>query len=138
MTENSWEQFIETCRQGLAHTQQELKEIDLLIQQTSSELDRLMQANTHAVARRRQIESSFDTVPREDIRRAYTNLIESQQRLFTMRGQLEKLQSDQKHLCTTALLNHSPTLSFRLRFVNGSLIVTQREFGPSWPNSRTV
>ena len=98
MTENSWEQFIETCRQGLAHTQQELKEIDLLIQQTSSELDRLMQANTHAVARRRQIESSFDTVPREDIRRAYTNLIESQQRLFTMRGQLEKLQSDQKHL----------------------------------------
>lgn len=98
MTENSWEQFIETCRQGLARTQQELKEIDLLIQQTSSELNRLMQANTHAVARRRQIESSFDTVPREDIRKVYTNLIESQQRLFTMRGQLEKLQSDQKHL----------------------------------------
>lgn len=102
MVENSWEQFTDFCRRGAEQIQQELKEIDMLIQQTSSEVDRFMQANARAVARTRQIESSFDTVPREDIRKAYNSLVENQQRLFTMRGQLEKLQSDQKHLTRIA------------------------------------
>ncbi|MBN1246462.1 MAG: sensor histidine kinase [Anaerolineae bacterium] len=104
MTETNWEQFTDFCRRGTNQMQQELKEIDMLIQQTSSEVDRFMQTNARAVARTRQIESSFDTVPREDIRKAYSSLIENQQRLFTMRGQLEKLQSDQKHLTRIAEL----------------------------------
>jgi len=37
-------------------------------------------------------------VPREDIKEGYEALINAQQRLFTMRGQLEKLQSDQRNL----------------------------------------
>ncbi|MBN1872915.1 MAG: sensor histidine kinase [Anaerolineae bacterium] len=98
MTDNTWEQFIDSCRRGYEQIQQELKEVDMLIQQTSSEVDRFMQSNSRAVARARQIEGSFDTAPRDDIKVAYTTLIENQQRLFTMRGQLEKLQSDQKHL----------------------------------------
>lgn len=104
MVESSWDQFTDFCRRGSAQIQKELKEIDMLIQQTSSEVDRFMQANARAVARTRQIESSFETVPREDIRKAYNALIENQQRLFTMRGQLEKLQSDQKHLTRIAEL----------------------------------
>jgi two-component system, NarL family, sensor histidine kinase DegS len=104
MSESSWDQFTEFCRRGSEQIQRELKEIDLLIQQTSSEVDRYMQANTRAVARMRQIESSFDTAPREDIRKGYSTLVENQQRLFTMRGQLEKLQSDQKHLTRIAEL----------------------------------
>jgi two-component system sensor histidine kinase DegS len=98
MPENSWEQFTEACQLGYEQTQQELKEIDMLIQQTSSEVERFMQTNSRAVARTRQIEAQFDTVPRDDIQKTYTRLIENQQRLFTMRGQLEKLQSDQKNL----------------------------------------
>lgn len=98
MTENSWEQFADLSRRNAEQVQQQLKEIDMLIQQTSTEVDRFMQANARAVARTRQVESAFDTVPREDIRKAYETLIENQQRLFTMRGQLEKLQSDQRHL----------------------------------------
>jgi two-component system, NarL family, sensor histidine kinase DegS len=104
MVENNWEQFTDFCRRGATQIQQELKEIDMLIQQTSSEVDRFMQANARAVARTRQVESSFDTVPRDDIRKAYNSLIENQQRLFTMRGQLEKLQSDQRHLTRIAEL----------------------------------
>ncbi len=104
MVESSWDQFADFCRRGSAQIQKELKEIDMLIQQTSSEVDRFMQANARAVARTRQIESSFETVPREDIRTAYNALIENQRRLFTMRGQLEKLQSDQKHLTRIAEL----------------------------------
>ncbi len=104
MNESSWDQFAEFCRRGSEQIQRELKEIDMLIQQTSSEVDRYMQSNTRAVARMRQVESSFDTAPRDDIRRSYSALVENQQRLFTMRGQLEKLQSDQKHLTRIAEL----------------------------------
>ncbi len=97
MAEDKWSQFIDSCRQQQERLQQELKEVDMLIQQTSTEVDRLVQRNARAVATVRQIESQFDTVPREDIQSAYNALVESQQRLFTMRGQLEKLQSDQKN-----------------------------------------
>lgn len=94
----SVEQLFEDYRQDYEQTQAELKEIDLLIQQTSTEVDRLAQRNAQATNRLRQVESVFDTVPRDDIRDAYSTVQDAQQRLFTMRGQLEKLQSDQRHL----------------------------------------
>ncbi|HEC34007.1 MAG TPA: sensor histidine kinase, partial [Chloroflexi bacterium] len=97
-TGSSFQQLLEECRKEYEQTQIGLKEIDLLIQQTTAEVDRLSQRNTQATNRLRQVESLFDTMPREDIREAYTAVLETQQRLFTMRGQLEKLQSDQRNL----------------------------------------
>ena len=94
----SLQQVLEEYRKEYEQIQGELKEIDLLIQQTASEVDRMAQRNAQATNRLRQVESSFDSVPREDIREAYSAVQSVQQRLFTMRGQLEKLQSDQKHL----------------------------------------
>lgn len=90
--------FLEECRREYVQVQSELKEVDLLIQQTASEVDRLAQRGTQAANRLQQVEAHFDTIPRQDIRDAYQALMENQQRLFTMRGQLEKLQSDQRHL----------------------------------------
>ncbi len=90
--------FLEECRKEYAQVQAELKEVDMLIQQTASEVDRLAQRSTQAANHLQQVEAHFDTVPRQDIREAYQALVETQQRLFTMRGQLEKLQSDQRHL----------------------------------------
>jgi len=98
MPDIDWNQFTEYCRKEHGKVQEQLKEVDMLIEQTSSEVDRLVQRNARAVGRQRQIEAQFDTVPRADIRDTYADLVENQQRLFTMRGQLEKLQSDQKHL----------------------------------------
>lgn len=93
-----FQQFLEECRKEHEQTQTELKEIDLLIQQTVGEIDRMSQRSVQAGNRMRQVETVFDTIPREDIREAYTAVLETQQRLFTMRGQLEKLQSDQRRL----------------------------------------
>lgn len=104
MTDDVWSQFLEACRRGYERVQQELKEVDMLIQQTSAEVDRLVQKNARAAARVRQVESQFDTVPRDDIKATYSAMLENQQRLFTMRGQLEKLQSDQKNLTRVAEL----------------------------------
>ena len=94
----SFDQLLSECAEEQERTQQELKEIDLLVQQTMGEVERLAQRNTQVTNRLRQIEATLDTVPREDIREAYSAVLETQQRLFTMQGQLEKLQSNQKHM----------------------------------------
>ncbi len=98
MAENDWDSFVAQCREDLANVERELKEVMMLVQQTSMEIERLMQSNVRAVSRVRQVEAQFDTIPRDDIKSAYNTLLENQMRLFTMRGQLEKLQSDQRHL----------------------------------------
>jgi two-component system sensor histidine kinase DegS len=94
----SFEEFLEECGREYEQAQRELKEVDLLIQQTTSEVERLAQRNTQVSNRMRQIEAALDTVPREDIREMYSTVLDTQQRLFTMRGQLEKLQSNQRSM----------------------------------------
>jgi two-component system sensor histidine kinase DegS len=79
-------------------TQKKLKELDVSIQQISGEVDRLAQRNVQIANRLRQVEVNLDTVPRSDIQEVYTASQDAQQRLFMMKGQLEKLQSDQAHL----------------------------------------
>ncbi len=92
------QQLVDTTRIDLEQAQKELKEIDLLIQQTSSEVDRLEQRNAQAVNHLKQLEATLDTVPRVDLQAAYTATQEAQKRMLLMRGQLEKLQSDQHNL----------------------------------------
>ncbi len=92
------QEFIETSRAELEQVRNEMKEIGLLVEQSQGEVDKLAQRNASITAHLHQLQAHFDTVPREDIRSAYEASQDAQQRLFTMRGQLEKLQSDQVHL----------------------------------------
>jgi two-component system sensor histidine kinase DegS len=78
--------------------QRELREIDILIKQSAAEVERHAQRNAQVSSYVRQLEPNFETTPRSDIKEAYEALLNAQQRLFTMRGQLEKLQSDQRNL----------------------------------------
>ncbi len=96
-----FEAFVEACSEEYEKTQRGLKEIDLLIEQTADEVERLARRNTQATNQLRHVEASIDTVPRGDIQEAYTTVLETQQRLFTMQGQLEKLQSDQRNTTRT-------------------------------------
>ena len=95
-------------------TQKELKEIDLLIQQTSAEVERLVQRDAQLNNYVRQMEINFDTIPRSDIKEAYEALNRNYQRLYTFRGQLEKLQSDQRNLERLSETQH-----LFLRLTNG-------------------
>jgi two-component system sensor histidine kinase DegS len=79
-------------------TLQELREIDMLLEQSELEVNRLTQRNASATGNLQRIHMQFDSLPREEIRTAYEAALESQQRLFVMRGQVEKLQSDQSRL----------------------------------------
>ena len=95
---SSPQQLGEEALAELEQSQKELKEIDLLLQQTSAEVDRLAQRNAQAAGQLKQLEASLDTVPRVDLQAAYTAALDAQKRLFMMRGQLEKLQSDQNNI----------------------------------------
>ena len=92
------EQLVEDSRKEYQQVQLELREIDVLIRQSTGEVDKLAQRNAQITNKVRQIEAIFDTVPREDIQKTYQSFQDAQKRLFMMRGQLEKLQSDQKNL----------------------------------------
>lgn len=95
---HSFQSFVDEIQHEFEQTQKELQEIDVLIKQSAAEVARLAQRNTQVTNYVRQLQMNFDTVPREDIREGYEAQQNAQQRLFTMRGQLEKLQSDQRNL----------------------------------------
>jgi two-component system sensor histidine kinase DegS len=97
------EELVEESRKEYEQIQLELREIDVLIKQSTNEVNKLAQRNAQITNKMKQIEATFDTVPREDIQKAYTSAQDAQKRLFMMRGQLEKLQSDQRNLQRYAL-----------------------------------
>src|SRR3989304_10627392 len=94
---NPLEAFVEHSSSELETVQTKLKEIALLVEQSQGEVDKLAQRNASITVQLHQLQAQFETVPREDIRSTYESSQDAQQRLFTMRGQLEKLQSDQVH-----------------------------------------
>ncbi len=89
--------LIDKSREEYEQIQQQLKEMEVLIQQTSSEVERLSQRHAQATNRVKQVEVRFDTAPRSEIQEVYNAMQDAQKRLFMMRGQLEKLQSDQQN-----------------------------------------
>ena len=94
------EAFLEESHAHLDKAQRGIKEISLLVEQSHGEVEKLAKRNADITSRIHQLHSHFDTVPREDIRTVYDDALDAQQRLYTMRGQLEKLQSDEEHLQT--------------------------------------
>ncbi|HEY9152707.1 MAG TPA: sensor histidine kinase [Anaerolineales bacterium] len=82
----------------LEETQRALREITLMIEQSQGEFSKLAQRNAAITAHLQQTQAQIDKASVQDIRMAYDSALDAQQRLFVMRGQLEKLQSDKSHL----------------------------------------
>ncbi len=82
----------------LEEVSRSLKEITLMLEQSRGEVSKLTQRNAAITAHLQQIQSQLEKTPPQEIRMAYDSALDVQQRLFVMRGQLEKLQSDQAHL----------------------------------------
>ena len=98
MANPSLQEFLEQVRSEFEHVQREKREIGLLIEQSKAEVDRWAQRQSNVTNQMRQLQQHFDTVPRNDIKQTYDAALDAQQKLFTMRGQLEKLQSEQDNL----------------------------------------
>ena len=95
---NHWLTTLEDLKREVDRSHDVLGEIKLLQEQSSSEVTKLAQRSATANALMQRVNAQIDSLPREDIRSAYEGAMEAQQRLFVMRGQLEKLQSDQEHI----------------------------------------
>ncbi len=89
------EVYQQQLQNELDQSRRALKEIKLMLEQSQAELTKLTQRSSAINAHLQQVQTQFETMPRADIRSAYNAALDAQQRLLVMRGQLEKLQSDQ-------------------------------------------
>lgn len=96
--ENVWDVLKADIENELQQANQELQEINLKLKQSQLMVKKLAQNNASITAHLQQVQGQFDSLPRSDIRKAYDSALDAQQRLFVMRGQLEKLESDQANL----------------------------------------
>jgi two-component system sensor histidine kinase DegS len=109
------EESRKSIQSDLDDASRSLREVTLMLEQSQVEVNKLTQRNAAITAHLQQIQSQGNTVAVEELRMAYDSALDAQQRLFVMRGQLEKLQSDQTHLKqhTTALNNLLGLLQYR-------------------------
>ncbi|MBI5954495.1 MAG: hypothetical protein HY865_22795 [Chloroflexi bacterium] len=82
----------------LEETQRALREVTLMMEQSQGELGKLTQRNAAITAHLQQVQKQVGQISPEEIRMAYDSALDAQQRLFVMRGQLDKLQTDKQHL----------------------------------------
>lgn len=81
----------------LEKSRSELGEISRMLEHSQQEVSKLAQRNASATAHLQRVQNQLEKISREDIRTAYDAALDAQQRLFVMRGQVEKLQSDLNH-----------------------------------------
>lgn len=79
----------------LEETQRSLREVTLMIEQSQGELNKITQRNAAITSHLQQVQKQGAL---DEVKMAYDSALDAQQRLFVMRGQLEKLQNDKVHL----------------------------------------
>jgi two-component system sensor histidine kinase DegS len=92
------EEARKSVQSALDESSRSLHEVTLMIEQSQVEVGKLTQRNAAITAHLQQVQAQGNNASIEDVRMAYDSALDAQQRLFVMRGQLEKLQSDQSHL----------------------------------------
>lgn len=88
----------ETLQSELDESQRSLREVTLMLEQSQVEVGKLTQRNANITSHLQQLQAQGGKASADELRMAYDSALDAQQRLFVMRGQLEKLQSDQSHL----------------------------------------
>lgn len=92
------EELHRTINTDLERTRRELAEMEPLLRQTTTEVEKLAQRELTVANRLRDLEVNIDKYNKADIKNFYTSAQEVQMRLLMMRGQLEQLQSRQQLL----------------------------------------
>jgi two-component system, NarL family, sensor histidine kinase DegS len=82
----------------LTETQRALRETTLMIEQSQGEVSKLTQRNAAISSHLKQVQNQIGEASLEEVQMAYDSALDALQRLFVMRGQLDKLQSDKTHM----------------------------------------
>jgi two-component system, NarL family, sensor histidine kinase DegS len=96
--ERNTEQLRESISEKISQAQKRLEGVTTKIQQSQVEVDKLAQRQIANSANIRNIKENTNEFSAVDVRNAYDEALEAQQRLFVMRGQMDKLNSEQVHL----------------------------------------
>ncbi len=73
----------------------ELRDIATKLDQSRVQVEQLAQRNAVVVGEVRRVEGALEETPRVNLKEIYTEALETQQRLLTSRGQMEKLQGQE-------------------------------------------
>ncbi len=97
-SDNPWEVFQKEIETEFEQTARALSEVRLVLEQSQNELAKLTQRNAAITAHLQQVQANIENMPRTDIRVAYAAALDAQQRMFVMRGQLDKMNNDKEAL----------------------------------------
>lgn len=128
----STEEVLEEARAERDRLSAELREIGTKLEQSRGELERLVQTNTKVTGELKNLEKDFESVPRASIKEVYDAVQEAQQRLFRMRGQVDKLQADRG-----SLMRYQDTLDKLLSVVSKGVTV-EGPAGEEEPSGRAI
>lgn len=96
--DNAWENYQHEIEIELDKAKQTLKELNTTLDQSQGELSRLTQRNAAMSAHIQQIQAQINSASPGDVKNAYSAAMDTQQRLLLLRGQIDKLQSDQSNV----------------------------------------
>ncbi len=96
--DNVWETYQHDISVELDKAQRSIKDLNTTLDQSQGELNRLTQRNAAMSAHLQQVQAQINTISPADVKNAYSAAMETQQRLLLLRGQIEKLQSDQSNI----------------------------------------
>jgi len=91
-------QFRKELQEELQTRKQELADIELKINQSMTEVTKLTQKNATMTGQLQRLQTQIERISKEDLKANYVTALDAQQRLLLMRGQLEKIQSDQVNI----------------------------------------
>jgi len=89
---------VDLIQEEIDRTYRELRDINLMLDQSQVEVEKLSQRNATITMHLQQVDNQIEDLPIIEVKNAYDAALDAQQRLVGMRGQLEKLQSDQTNL----------------------------------------
>lgn len=101
--EKNTEQLIETIEQKIQAAEQKLAGVTTKIQQSQAEVDKLAQRNIANSTKIKNVKDKTEEFSSAAVRDTYDEALDAQQRLFVMRGQMDKLKSEQVHLQETIM-----------------------------------
>lgn len=96
--ERNTEQLRESLAEKINQAENKLEGVTTKIQQSQAEVDKLAQRQIANSAKIRNIKENTAEYTAVDVRDAYDEALEAQQRLFVMRGQMDKFRGEQVHL----------------------------------------
>lgn len=90
--------FLEEIEKQLDSTNQLIKEVTQTLEQSQTEINRLTQRASMVTSQLQKVTDTLERSTKEELRDAYIEAMDSQQRFLLMRGQVEKFQEQLNHL----------------------------------------